>query len=62
MGFKRKLSEEHKRKISDGLRRAWARVPISKEEELYLNINYNKNNKDNFKAYLDDGTEIKRKL
>lgn len=60
MGFSRNLSEAHKRKISEGLRRAWARIPIAKEEGLYLNINYDKNNNNNFKAYLDDGKEIKR--
>ena len=58
MGFKRKFTEEHKRKISDGLRRAWARIPLSKEDNLYLNLNYDENNNDNFKIFLDDGTEI----
>ena len=58
MGFKRKLTDDHKRKISDGLRRAWARIPLDKEEGLYLNINFDNNNRDNFKVYLDDGTEI----
>lgn len=60
MSFTRHLSEAHKRKISEGLRRAWARIPIAKDEGLHLNINYDENNKKNFKAYLDDGTEIKR--
>lgn len=60
MGFKRNLTEAHKRKISEGLRRAWARIPIAKEEGLYLNLNYDENNINNFKAYLDDATEIKR--
>ena len=60
MTYQRKLSETHKRKISDGVRRAWARVPVSPKEDIFLNINFNENNKDNFKVYLDDGTEIKQ--
>lgn len=58
MTYSRKLSEAHKRKISDGVRRAWARVPIAPNEDIYLNINYDDNNKENFKAYLDNGKEI----
>lgn len=58
MTYCRKLSDAHKRKISDGVRRAWARIPIDKEGTLHLNIHYDENNKTNFKAYLDDGTEI----
>lgn len=56
--YNRKLSEQHKRKISDGVRRAWARVPIAPDKGLYLNLNYDENNKENFKAFLDNGKEI----
>ena len=60
MSYSRKLSEAHKRKISDGVRRAWARVPVDPNGDLNLNINFDENNKSNFKVYLDDGTEIKK--
>lgn len=58
MSYQRKLSEEHKRKIAEGVRRAWAKIPVDEEGKIYLNINYDENNKTNFKAFLDDGTEI----
>lgn len=60
MSYSRKLTEAHKRKISEGVRRAWARVPVDEKGAIYLNINYDENNKTNFKAFLDDGTEIKK--
>lgn len=60
MAYSRRLSEEHKRKISIGVRRAWAKIPIDPNGELTLNVNYDENNNQNFKVYLDDGTEIKR--
>lgn len=60
MSYKRKLSEQHKQRISAGLRRAWARIKIDKDAQINLNINYDENNKDNFKIYTDDGKEIKR--
>ena len=60
MGFKRKLTERHKQRISEGMRRAWARIPLDKDEVINLNINYDENDKDYFKVYLDDGEEIKR--
>lgn len=60
MAYRRRLSDEHKRKISDGVRRAWAKIPIDPKGELTLHVNYDENNKDNFKVYLNDGEEIER--
>lgn len=51
-------TEQAKKKISDGVRKAWARIPIDPQGEITLNINYDENNKNNFKVYLNDGTEI----
>ena len=39
--FKRKLSEAHKKKISEGLRKAWSNVP---KETVMIDEIHNKNN------------------
>ena len=58
MGYSRKLSPQHRQRISDGVRKAWARIPLADDSSICLNVNYDENNKDNFKVYTDDGTEI----
>lgn len=58
MAYRRHLTPLHRKKISDGVRRAWARIPLNDEEDIFLNVNYDEKNKDNFKVYTDDGKEI----
>lgn len=62
MAYKRHLTPQHRQKISDGVRRAWARIPMDDSKELFLNVNYDPNNKDNYKVFTDDGTELKGDL
>lgn len=58
MAYNRKLSEEHKRKISDGVRRAWARVPVDPQGKLMLDVCIDKENNE-IKKVMFNGTEIK---
>lgn len=59
MGYSRQLKEEHKRKISDGVKRAWARVPVDKEGKLMLDVNFDLENNEINKCYFN-GKEIKK--
>lgn len=44
----RKLSDETKKRISDGQRRAWAKIPLKQDAStLWPTIQENNNNKDN---------------
>lgn len=60
----RKLQPSHIKAISDGVKKAWERVPLDPNhpqgKDIYLNVQTDNNG--NKKFYTDNGTEIKNEI